>query len=122
MSFNEKRKGLRRAVSYPAWIDLRDGNLPLKAALRDASEQGAKLQVAEDVKLPDKFVLALDAGGAATRQCRVVWRTGKEVGVRFLKLRKPRSEGSGESSAEPPQADTSAGVPGAPDIATPPQG
>jgi hypothetical protein len=35
-------------------------------------------------KVPENFILALSADGAATRYCRVVWRTDKQVGVEFV--------------------------------------
>ena len=81
----EKRKSLRRAISYPAYIDLGDGAPPRECTLCDASQDGAQLQVAEPDSVPDQFVLALSADGAARRKCRVAWRTSTQVGVEFLR-------------------------------------
>src|SRR4029077_14921965 len=80
----EKRKNLRRTVTYPAFIDLGDG-LTIECALCDASQQGALLAVADPDNVPDQFILALSAGGAARRHCRVAWRTKDQVGVEFVK-------------------------------------
>jgi hypothetical protein len=80
----EKRKNLRRTVSYPAWIHLAEDAPPQECALCDASEKGAQLTVSAPEKVPENFILALSADGAATRYCRVVWRTDKQVGVEFV--------------------------------------
>jgi hypothetical protein len=85
MARAEKRKKLRRTVSYPAWVELGDGSPAQECSLCDASDKGAKLTFTEPDKLPDNFILALSADGAATRFCRVVWKTGNQVGVEFLK-------------------------------------
>jgi hypothetical protein len=85
MSSAEKRKNLRRSVTYPAFIDLGDGSPTIECTLCDASQQGALLAVAEPASVPDEFILALSSGGAARRRCRVAWRTRDQVGVEFLK-------------------------------------
>ena len=81
----EKRKILRRSVTYPAFLDLGDGSPARECILCDASQEGAQLTVADPKSLPDEFILALSSDGAARRRCRVVWRTEKQVGVEFLK-------------------------------------
>ena len=81
----EKRKNLRRTVTYPAFLDLGDGAPARPCKLRDASAEGAQLSVADPNSLPDEFILALSFDGAARRRCRVMWRTDDQVGVQFLK-------------------------------------
>src|SRR5262249_17296207 len=81
----EKRRSLRRAINYPAYIDLGDGSPFQECALSDASQEGAQLTVSEPDALPERFILALSADGAALRKCKVVWRTGNQIGVEFLK-------------------------------------
>jgi hypothetical protein len=85
----EKRKALRRAISYPAMIDIGDGSPPREATLCDVSQDGAQIVVADPDSLPAEFVLALSADGAASRRCHVVRRTGNQIGVEFLKPLKP---------------------------------
>jgi len=85
MLSSEKRKNLRRSISYPAFIDLGDGSPTIECTLCDASQEGALLSVAEPDGVPDQFILALSSDGAARRRCRVVWRTEEQVGVEFLK-------------------------------------
>ena len=81
----EKRKNLRRSITYPALIDLGDGSPAIECTLCDASQEGALLAVANPDSVPNEFILALSSDGAARRRCRVAWRTKDQVGVGFLK-------------------------------------
>ena len=114
----EKRKNLRRTVTYPAFIDLGDGSPARACTLCDASQEGAQLAVADPDSLPDEFILALSSDGAARRRCRVVWRTETQVGVEFLKDRKKTARADAVSRASPaaasqqPAAAESRGRPG----------
>jgi hypothetical protein len=85
MQSPEKRKNLRRTITYPAFLDFGDGAPVRECTLCDASQEGAQLAVADPNSLPDEFILALSSDGAARRRCRVVWRTDNQVGVEFLK-------------------------------------
>lgn len=49
--------------------------------MRDISQTGARLIVNSTIELPDTFSLLLSKDVA--RQCRVVWRREKQVGVNF---------------------------------------
>jgi hypothetical protein len=82
---SDKRRNLRRTVTYPAYIDLGDGNPPLECSLRDASQEGALLAVAVSKALPDEFTLALSLDGAARRHCKVAWRKDGLIGVQFMR-------------------------------------
>jgi hypothetical protein len=104
MSSAEKRKNLRRSITYPAFIDLGDGSPAIECTLCDASEVGALLAVAEPNGVPDEFILALSSDGAARRRCRLAWRTDNQIGVEFLKdLKKnaPRAQASAMRSSVP---------------------
>jgi hypothetical protein len=112
MSSAEKRKNLRRSVTY------RPSSIPAMARRRsnascDASQEGALLAVAEPDSVPDEFILALSSGGAARRRCRVAWRTRDQVGVEFLKdLKKhaPPMRTPVMRSSAPKSADAGASV------------
>jgi hypothetical protein len=82
----EKRKQLRRYLEYRAHIDFEDGS-PLRACLlADVSETGARLKLDAPSIMPNQFMLLLAGGGNARRRCRVVWRSGRQLGVRFMSL------------------------------------
>src|SRR5258707_15440544 len=85
MSSAEKRKNLRRSITYPAFIDRGDGLPAIECTLCDASQEGALLAVTDPRRVPAEFILALSSGGAARRRCRVAWRTATQIGVEFLK-------------------------------------
>lgn len=80
-----KRKNLRRAITYRAYIDVGVDAPAHECTLCDASQEGAMLLVTEPIMLPAEFTLALSTDGAARRRCRIRWRRPGRVGVEFLK-------------------------------------
>jgi hypothetical protein len=55
--------------------------ISVDCAVRDLSETGACLVLTAPVAVTDNFELALYDG--AIRQCRVIWRTPRRLGVSF---------------------------------------
>ncbi len=78
----EMRKKPRRSFHYNAKI-LTDRDAQVACAIADISHSGARLTVEGDAELPVEFVLLLTRNGAARRQCRVIWRDGLSLGVKF---------------------------------------
>ena len=72
----------RRHFHYHAGI-LIEGDKPFACAIADISETGARLQLEDERKLPERFILLLTPNGDARRHCRLVWRDGLFVGVEF---------------------------------------
>jgi hypothetical protein len=91
MQPGDKRKNPRRPINYPAYIERGEGQPAIECTLRDASQEGAQLALADPNSLPQEFILALSADGAARRRCRVMWRAEDHVGVEFLKEPKKRT-------------------------------
>ena len=83
MPLREKRRRRRVRTRRAAWINVDDSVKPLRCVLWDVSEDGARLAPAQAGKLPDVFTLILDKTTA--HRCRVRWRKGAQVGVRFLR-------------------------------------
>lgn len=77
-----KRKSVRRPVHYGAWLAL-DSDTLHDCSLSDISDTGARLDIKKSDTVPDRFVLLLSGNGAAQRKCRVIWRTDRQVGVKF---------------------------------------
>ncbi|MGB7773517.1 MAG: PilZ domain-containing protein [Pseudolabrys sp.] len=77
----ERRKSGRSRVLKGAKLLLGTSSV-LDCIVRNATNTGARVQIANTVELPDG--LTLD-GGYWVRRCRVVWRTLTETGVEFLK-------------------------------------
>jgi hypothetical protein len=80
----ENRKAPRRALRYPAWVEL-DQSAVRECQLADVSRGGARLIIAAPDELPDEFVLRLSQDGSSRRKSRVVWRSPTEIGVEFQK-------------------------------------
>lgn len=78
----DKRRRRRVRTRRAAWINI-DGAKPVRCVLWDVSEDGARLAPAQAGKLPDVFTLILDK--ATAHRCRVRWRKGAQVGVRFMR-------------------------------------
>lgn len=79
----EKRRRRRVKTRRAAWLNIDGGAQPIRCVLWDVSEDGARLAPAQAGKLPDVFTLILDKTTA--HRCRVMWRKGAQVGVRFLR-------------------------------------
>ena len=80
-----KRKSVRRPLSYPGRIDIGDGSPPRECVLNDVSEEGAQIAVAAPQELPENFTLILGFDGTARRRCRVMWRSETRIGVGFIR-------------------------------------
>lgn len=80
---NELRKTRRRHFDYRAKIQKDKDSPALICAISDISDTGARLNLKDDVELPDRFFLLLTANGVARRHCRVIWRDGLTIGVKF---------------------------------------
>jgi len=80
---NELRKTRRRHFDYSAKIRKDKDSPAVACAICDISEGGARLILKDDAELPESFFLVLSANGAARRRCRLIWRDGLAVGVKF---------------------------------------
>lgn len=69
------------AGRYSMRMDPGDGRPPLHCALLDFSVTGVRLELPQDVPLPEKVQMLI---GGLTHNCRIAWRKGKVVGVDFL--------------------------------------
>jgi hypothetical protein len=97
----EKRRRRRVRTRRTAWIDVGGNAKPSRCVLWDISEGGARLAPAHASKLPDTFTLILDKMTA--HRCRVVWRKGPLVGVRYLRGAEDEQAAAAKpAAAEPP--------------------
>ena len=57
--------------------------MPRPCMVTDISEGGARLY--SEIEMPPVFTLAVSGDGVnVRRECRVVWRLGGELGVKFI--------------------------------------
>jgi hypothetical protein len=77
----------RRAKRQPASVDGmiydENGQSQVGCVVRNVSATGAQLELAEELELPQSFLLSLSRDGAVGRRCSKVWQFSTVVGVRF---------------------------------------
>ena len=78
-----RRKSLRRHFGYPGQMHFEAGVPPRACTIIDMSESGAQLDVPGDGDVPDEFALLIGGNSHVRRQCLVVWRSGRRLGVEF---------------------------------------
>ena len=78
----ERRKVTRSRVFKGAKIVLRNSSW-IDCTVRNVTNAGARVQIANTVDLPDGLGLTFD-GGHSIRPCKVIWRSVTETGVEFI--------------------------------------
>ncbi|RTL75065.1 MAG: hypothetical protein EKK35_23605 [Bradyrhizobiaceae bacterium] len=63
--------------------NLRNPSVVGECTIRNLSDTGAALEVVSPLGIPHEFDLIVEAD-STTRQCRVVWRKERRIGVTFL--------------------------------------
>jgi hypothetical protein len=78
----ERRKSTRSRVLKSAKLVVARSSI-IDCVVRNLTNKGARIQIANTVELPKDFEMTFD-GGYSIRQCRLVWRTVTETGVEFV--------------------------------------
>ena len=78
----EPRSGARRRMLKSGRICFNERHSTLECAVRDISEQGARLRLSGSIDAPDTFELLVELDGIRV-DCAVVWRSNDEIGVVF---------------------------------------
>jgi hypothetical protein len=79
---SDNRKATRQPLTYPSAVITEDGTRQ-ECRFADISAGGARLEVKDPERFPDKFILVLSERGKVMRRCEVIWRSEKYLGVRF---------------------------------------
>jgi PilZ domain len=85
MAAAAKKRETRKSVQQPGWITLEGGFAARPCVVQDLSGTGAKVRVDDPNVLPGKLRLALSRDARTGRNCEVVWRRGKTVGIKFVR-------------------------------------
>lgn len=89
----DKRSGQRVVFSrgVPVRVVAIDGTWTRNCLMLDASDDGAKLTLAQSVEglQLKEFFLLLSTTGSSFRRCELAWMNGDDMGVRFIE--KPES-------------------------------
>jgi hypothetical protein len=80
-----KKRDVRKSLNQPGWITLDGGFAARQCVVQDMSTSGAKVTVDDTNVLPARLTLAFARDARTGRNCEVVWRRGKLVGVRFVR-------------------------------------
>ena len=85
MAIGTKKRAMRKSLSQPGWITLEGGFAARQCVVQDMSASGAKVTIEDPNTLPAKLRLAFSRDARTGRNCEVVWRRGKSVGVKFVR-------------------------------------
>jgi hypothetical protein len=80
-----KKREARKSLQQPGWITLEGGFAVRPCVVQDMSSSGAKLTVDDPNPLPARLRLAFSRDARTGRNCEVVWRRGKAVGIKFVR-------------------------------------
>jgi hypothetical protein len=78
----ERRKVTRSRVLKGAKIIIGSAST-IDCVVRNVTNSGVRIQIANTVDLPETLDLTLDAG-FTIRPCRVAWRSVTETGLQFI--------------------------------------
>lgn len=85
MALGTKKREARKSLSQPGWITLEGGFAARQCVVQDISSSGAKVTIEDPNTLPARLRLAFSRDARTGRNCEVVWRRGKSVGIRFVR-------------------------------------
>lgn len=106
----EKRKRRRTRTRHAGWIKGGDKGRLIPCVLWDRSDKGARIAAAYSSKLPQVFTLVEDQH--TSRFCRIVWRKGPLMGVRFIESDEEAAELAAADSRKARQAELAGPVTG----------
>src|SRR6516162_3254829 len=81
-SMQERRKLTRTHIFKDALI-VRGLSSTIKCVVRDLTSSGARIEASDIADLPDVVDVTFDSGHTF-RSCRLVWRSSKLLGVKFI--------------------------------------
>jgi hypothetical protein len=79
---SERRKSGRSRVLKSAKLVLERSSI-IDCVVRNLTNKGARIQIANTVNLPRAFEMTFD-GGYSIRSCRLIWRSVTETGIEFV--------------------------------------
>ena len=83
VAYEERRYTQRRRVLKGATLSFNRGYSAFECVVRNQSDGGARISLAETFAVPTSFRLAI-AGESQIRSARIVWRRPDEMGVAYL--------------------------------------
>jgi len=85
MALGTKKREMRKSLHQSGWITMEGGFAARQCVVQDMSTTGAKVTIDDPNTLPAKLRLAFSRDARTGRNCEVVWRRGKSVGIKFVR-------------------------------------
>jgi hypothetical protein len=85
MALETKKRAPRKSMSQSGWITLEGGFAARPCVVNDMSAAGAKVTIEDPNTLPAKLKLGFSRDARTARNCEVVWRRGKTLGIKFVR-------------------------------------
>ena len=85
MAAANKKREARKSLRQPGWITLEGGFAARRCVVQDISSAGAKITIEDTNSLPARLRLAFSRDARTGRNCQVVWREGRSIGVKFVR-------------------------------------
>jgi hypothetical protein len=80
-----RKREVRRSLRQSAWITLDGGFAARQCVVQDISTAGAKITMDDQSVASGRLRLAFARDARTGRNCQVVWRRGKSLGVKFVR-------------------------------------
>ena len=80
-----KKRETRKSLRQPGWITYDGGFAARQCVVQDLSTTGARITIDDPNMLPAGLRLAFARDARTGRNCEVVWRQGKSVGIKFVR-------------------------------------
>ncbi|WP_407153866.1 PilZ domain-containing protein [Bradyrhizobium sp. STM 3557] len=84
MAASNRKREARKSLKQPAWLTLDGGFAVRHCLVQNISSAGARITLDEAATLPATVRLAFSRDARTGHLCRVVWRRGSSVGVKFI--------------------------------------
>jgi hypothetical protein len=82
---SDPRKAARTVARRIGWFTRAKGEQIRECVVWDESDTGMRLMVNAPDEIPETFYVYPTLDSASRRHCRVIWRTGRQIGVEFLR-------------------------------------
>jgi hypothetical protein len=83
-TFIEQRQSIREHVCFPARIETVSGAPRIECTVLDVSDSGARVSASSKTSFPKEFWLVFSKDGTRRRRCRMAWRSGEQMGLKYL--------------------------------------
>ena len=80
-----RKREVRRSLRQSAWITLDGGFAARQCVVQNISTAGARITMDDQSVASGRLRLAFARDARTGRNCQVVWRRGKSLGVKFVR-------------------------------------